>query len=83
MLAATPPVCRVWVLRHASLVRSSSNGRIGRIVSCRNAKCCARVKGLVELMIARNGNQLANKPRLPLARPFGTERMTEQLRAAA
>jgi hypothetical protein len=60
MLAATPPRCRVWVLRNASLVRSSSNGRIGRVVSCRNAKCCARAKGLVELIIARNGNQVAN-----------------------
>ena len=32
----------------------------GRVVSCRNAKCCARAKGLVELIIARNGNQVAN-----------------------
>ena len=45
MLAATPRVVVWGVLHNASLVRSSSYGRIDRVVSCRNANCCARVKG--------------------------------------
>lgn len=52
-------------------------------MSCRNAKCCARVKGLVELIIARNGNQAVNNYAYRLRAHSTPEWITEQLRAAA
>jgi hypothetical protein len=57
------------------------NGRLDRIVPCREAEGSAR-SGAVELVIARNGNQVANNRAYRL-HPFGADWMTEQLRAAA
>ena len=58
------------------------NGRLDRIVPCRDAAEGSARSGAVELVIARNGNQVANNRAYRL-RPFGADWMTEQLRAAA
>ena len=58
------------------------NGRLDRIVPCRDAERLAReVKGPVELLIIEDGNHIANN-RAYRWRPAGADWMVEQLRAA-
>ena len=58
------------------------NGRLDRIVPCRDAERLAReVKGKVELLIIEDGNHIANN-RAYRWRPFGADWMAEQLGAA-
>jgi fermentation-respiration switch protein FrsA (DUF1100 family) len=58
------------------------NGRLDRIVPCRDAERLAReVKGPVEFLIIEDGNHIANN-RGYRWRPFGGDWMAEQLRAA-
>jgi pimeloyl-ACP methyl ester carboxylesterase len=58
------------------------NGRLDRIVPCRDAERLAReVKGPVELLIIEDGNHVANN-RAYRWRPYGGDWMAEQLRAA-
>jgi fermentation-respiration switch protein FrsA (DUF1100 family) len=58
------------------------NGRLDRIVPCRDAERLAReVKGPVELLIIEDGNHVANN-RAYKWRPRGADWMAEQLRAA-
>jgi 2,6-dihydroxypseudooxynicotine hydrolase len=57
------------------------NGRLDRIVPCRDAERLAReVKGPVELLIIEDGNHIANN-RVYRWRPLGGDWMAEQLRA--
>ena len=57
------------------------NGRLDRIVPCRDAERLAReVRGPVELVIIEDGNHIANN-RAYRWRPFGGDWMAEQLRA--
>ena len=57
------------------------NGRLDRIVPCRDAERLAHeVKGPVELLIIEDGNHIANNR--VYRRPFGGDWMAEQLRAA-
>jgi fermentation-respiration switch protein FrsA (DUF1100 family) len=58
------------------------NGRLDRIVPCRDAERLAHeVKGPVELLIIEDGNHVANN-RAYRWRPCGADWMAEQLRAA-
>jgi dipeptidyl aminopeptidase/acylaminoacyl peptidase len=58
------------------------NGRLDRIVPCKDAERLAReVKGPVELVIIEDGNHIANN-RAYKWRPRGADWMAEQLRAA-
>jgi 2,6-dihydroxypseudooxynicotine hydrolase len=58
------------------------NGRLDRIVPCRDAERLAReAKGPVELMIVEDGNHIANN-RAYRWRPLGADWMAAQLRAA-
>jgi dipeptidyl aminopeptidase/acylaminoacyl peptidase len=59
------------------------NGRLDRIVPCRDAERLAReVKGPVELLIIEDGNHVANN-RAYRWRPRGADWMAEQLRVSA
>jgi 2,6-dihydroxypseudooxynicotine hydrolase len=58
------------------------NGRLDRIVPCKDAERLAReVRGPVELLIIEDGNHIANN-RAYKWRPRGADWMAEQLRAA-
>jgi pimeloyl-ACP methyl ester carboxylesterase len=58
------------------------NGRLDRIVPCRDVEGLREVRGPVEFVIIKDSNHVANNAPNPW-RLFGADWMAEQLRAAA
>jgi pimeloyl-ACP methyl ester carboxylesterase len=73
MRAATPPRCRSWASpQRITCAIFIMNGRLDRIVPCRDAEGLREVRGPLEFVIIKDSSHVANNAPTPGARSAPT-----------